>query len=258
MKTEQLFKVLFVFTIITQFCHSEVSEATWNAVIEKRIIIVLNDSQEIKARVISYKDSIVKIVKDDGYITPIYVRDVNSIRMDAEQTSAKEYEVIDKSFRKEKTFGVFLGIIPQPYTMTLYPFITGIIGFNADIKNVNLFASASYLIPILSNGKKWAFSIGAGKLFNIGESRWKFNIFSNISLFKEKHYDYEYFWERNYAVGVGIGFQYTTKNGILISFKAPVVGFSFNSEGIEGNGAAKYYYPYSMASLPIIVFGKVF
>ncbi len=251
MKREQLFKGLLVFTIITQFCHSEVSEATWNAVIEKRIIIVLNDSQEIKAKVMSYKNSMVTIVKDDGYVTSIDVRDINSIKMDLDKTSEKEDEVIDKSFRKEKTFGPFLGFGP------------GIIGFNADIKNVNLFASASFIFPILQEGDMWAFTLGGGKLVEIAESGWKFNIFSNLSSFMETRYEwfkddkYEKYWVHNYALGVGIGFQYTTKNGILISFKAPVVGFSFNSKEIDGEGVVLYY-PHSLASLPSIVFGKSF
>lgn len=251
---KHLYKISLVFAIFIPSCYSDISDATWNAVIQKQIIIELDDSREIACTIISYKDSIITIVKSDGYVTSIEAGKVNSIKMNIEQkTTRKNKTITNKSFQKEKTFGPFMGFGP------------GIIGLNVDIKNVNLFTSASFIIPILTEGKAYAFTFGAGKLIGIGKRGWKFNLFSNLSIYNHEIevYDtlingkYPTKWENNYAVGAGVGFQYTTTKGLLFSFKIPVVGFSFSNNNRGGDGVV-YYYPHSGASLPVIVFGKSF
>ena len=164
----------------------------------------------------------------------------------------------DKSFQKEMAFGPTLGLIG---------FVPSIIGFNADIKNVNLFASTLLVLPILTEGEMYAFTIGGGRLIGIGNSGWKFNPFSHLSVVMDKEHLYTFYtpdtineemrWETNYAAGVGVGFQYTTDKGLLFSFKIPVVGFNFLSREIEGEDVALYYL-YSGASLPIFAVGWSF
>ena len=251
---KHLYKISLIFAIFISICYSAISDATWNAVIQKQIIIELDDSREIAGTIISYQDSIITMVKSDGYVTSIEAGTVNSIKMNIEQPTIKRDKTFtDKSFQKEKTFGPVMGFGP------------GIIGFNADIKDVNLFTSASFIIPILTEGEAYAFTFGAGKLVGIGNHGWKFNLFSNFSIFNHKievydtliNDEYPTKWENNYAVGAGVGFQYTTTKGILISFKIPVIGFSFSNNNQGGIGVVKYY-PHSGASLPVIVFGKSF
>jgi hypothetical protein len=238
---EKLCKVLLILAVSSPISYSAVSDSTWNAVIDKQIVIVLDDSQEI---------------------TAIDAKKVNSIRMDLEQPSAKKDNIsdksFDKSFKKEKAFGPALGLIG---------FGPCIIGLNADIKNVNLFASTSFILPILSEGEMYAFTIGGGRLIGIGKRGWKFNLFSHLSVVMDKEHlstfytpgtiNEEMRWETNYAAGVGVGFQYTTGKGLLFSFKVPVVGFNFLSREIEGEDVALYYL-YSGASMPMVAFGWSF
>jgi hypothetical protein len=242
---KDLCKVLLILAISTPISYSAVSDSTRNDIIDKQIIIVLDDSKEI---------------------TAIDAKKVNSIRMDLEQPSAKKDNIsdksFDKSFKKEKAFGPALGLIG---------FGPCIIGLNADIKNVNLFATTSFILPILSEGEMYAFTIGGGRLIGIGKRGWKFNLFSHLSVVMDKEYYYnedsytpytykyneEMRWETNYAAGVGVGFQYTTGKGLLFSFKVPVVGFNFLSREIEGEDVALYYL-YSGASMPMVAFGWSF
>ncbi len=64
-------------------------------------------------------------------------------------------------------------------------------------------------------------------------------------------------WENNFALGVGIGFQYTTQKGIMFSFKLPILGYTLGNGDYGGLGILTYY-GFSGASLPVIVFGKSF
>jgi hypothetical protein len=171
--------------------------------------------------------------------------------MDLEPSVSKDSTTADNSLQKTRACGPVIGFGP------------GIIGFNADINNVNIFASGSLILPIASEGDYFAFSIGAGKLIKLGSRGWKFNVFSHASVFLYDEYNSgkKAQLENNKvfttSIGIGVGFQYTTRNGILFSFKVPIVGYSFDRTQEFGDGVS-FYYAYSGASLPVIVFGKSF
>lgn len=245
--------IFFVFLISVSICFSSVPESTWKAVVDQNVILEMNDAQIISCRVIDYDGSTVTISKKDGYVESVDADKVNRIRIDNEQLIQIRDKPVNRSFKKEKTWGPFIGFGP------------GIIGINADINDLNLFASGSLIFPIASEGEYFAFSIGAGKLIKIGNRGWKFNMFSNLSYFSMNvnecyysgYYDCDDYRENDFALGVGIGFQYITQKGILFSFKLPVLGYTFGNGDYGGFGVLTYY-PFSGASLPAIVFGKSF
>lgn len=262
MKIGSIIKVIAFVSSAVQISYAAVADATWNAIVGKNVIMEMTDSQTVSVKILAYKDSMVTIVKEEGYIESIESKKVAAVKLDLSNQALKQDDSnavtttttsknpADKSFKKEKTCGPFIGLGP------------GIIGFNADIKQVNLFISSSFIYPIASEGETWTATIGAGKLIELGTCGWKLNTFTHLSFASDRapeYYDTFNLTKRNYnvAAGLGVGFQYISSKGVLFSFKVPILGFNFNSNHITGEGVLMYY-PYSITSMPCVVFGKCF
>jgi hypothetical protein len=285
MRVGSIIKIIAFVVSVVQISNATVADATWDAIVGKDVVLKMTDSQMVSVKILAYKDSIITVVKDDGFVESVESKNVAAVKMNTTNQAQKQDDSIvttpaptiitttapinttttthkenpaDKSLKKEITCGPFIGLGP------------GIIGFNANVKNVNLFASTSFIIPIASEGEYWTGTIGVGKLIGLGNRGWKFTAFTHISLLTEQFYEYKYDYSNNYnyyreqtrldinlATGVGVGFQYISVKGLLISFKAPILGFNFNTRYIDGEGVLLYY-PYSLASMPCVVFGKSF
>ncbi len=102
---QNMCKALLILAMYTTIACSAVSDATWNAVIGKQIIIVLDDSQEVAATVISYKDSIVTIAKADGSTASFEAKKVNAIRMDLGLQTASQNRLMFELYSKRERIG---------------------------------------------------------------------------------------------------------------------------------------------------------
>ena len=235
-----------------------ISEEIWKAMTKMDIILMMADGTEQVGILAHTEGSSVVIIKADGRIEVLKKSEVKELK-GIPITEGAGHDNMLKYIKRlkqkkaselisERYFGMYLGFGP------------GIIGVDFEKEKFHSYFSSTLIMPLVTEGSTYGLSLGMGGTYKIGGMNiWNFDIFGHLNLmytdFFSNYTDENYLRNIVYALGVGVGFHFTTIKGLIISFKLPVLGLSFGRKIDDLPTSVGVYYFSSAISMPGIVFG---